>query len=113
LFARSNASFGVRNVITLNTGPKISSDARDARQKLQSRLLHLPKLLVHKLASNSIRLPGFLEITLRRGSICAVTEAVQKDECRNPHVRGVMPVISSNPPFATEAAFPVTGERVG
>jgi hypothetical protein len=27
LFARSNASSGVRNVITLNTGPKISSDA--------------------------------------------------------------------------------------
>jgi hypothetical protein len=27
LFARSNASSGVRNVITLSTGPKISSDA--------------------------------------------------------------------------------------
>ena len=27
LFARSNVSSGVRNVITLNTGPKISSDA--------------------------------------------------------------------------------------
>ena len=27
LFERSNASSGVRNVITLNTGPKISSDA--------------------------------------------------------------------------------------